>query len=154
MTQNEPGGIVALTAQTQQILAQALRQIEFAALHMVAGMSKGDLEELRGRTQLLPQLPCAGIGMAGFRRGEAFDGAQHHAQGTANFEFLSLAFEILRQQRQLVQPLLELRGRLYQGRAGGGTMTGLAPVGDRFFHEPGLGVMLREDLGLTVHVLR
>ena len=32
MTQNEPGVIVALTAQTQQILGQALRQIEFAAV--------------------------------------------------------------------------------------------------------------------------
>ncbi len=36
MTQNEPGGIVALTAQTQQILVQALRQIEFAADQVIA----------------------------------------------------------------------------------------------------------------------
>jgi uncharacterized membrane protein YhfC len=32
-------------------------------------------------------------------------------------------------------------------------MTGLAPVGDGFFDEPGLGVMLREELGLSVHQL-
>ena len=35
MTQNEPGGIVALAAQAQQILVQALRQIEFAAEHVI-----------------------------------------------------------------------------------------------------------------------
>ena len=34
VTQNEPGGIVALTAHPQQILVQAKRQIEFAAVHM------------------------------------------------------------------------------------------------------------------------
>lgn len=43
MTQNEPGGIVALTAQTQQILAQALRQIEFAAVQVIARQPKGDV---------------------------------------------------------------------------------------------------------------
>jgi len=32
VTQNKPGGIVALTAETQEILVQALRQIEFAAV--------------------------------------------------------------------------------------------------------------------------
>ena len=68
MTQNEPGGIVALTAQTQQILVQALRQIEFAAEHVIARLPIGNLKELRGGTQLLPQLSCAGIGMARFRR--------------------------------------------------------------------------------------
>jgi len=35
VTQNEPGGIVALIAETQQILAQALRQIEFSAVHVI-----------------------------------------------------------------------------------------------------------------------
>ena len=32
-------------------------------------------------------------------------------------------------------------------------MTCLAPAGDGFFDEPGLGVMLREELGLAVHQL-
>ena len=68
MTQNEPGGIVALMAQTQQILGQAQRQIEFAAVHVIARLPIGNLKELRGRTQLLPQLSCAGIGVACFRR--------------------------------------------------------------------------------------
>ena len=153
MTQNEPGGIVALTAQTQQILVQAQRQIEFAAVHVIARLPKGNLKELRGRTQLLPQLSCAGIGLARFRRGEAFDGVQDRAQGTAKFELLSLAFGVVRQQRQLVQPLLKLRGRFRHRRAGGGPLTGLAPAGDGFFNEPGLGVMLREELGLGVHQL-
>jgi hypothetical protein len=35
VTQNEPGGIVALPAQTQQILGEALRQIEFAAVPVI-----------------------------------------------------------------------------------------------------------------------
>src|SRR5215472_14683293 len=32
-------------------------------------------------------------------------------------------------------------------------MTGLAPARDRFFNEPGLGIMLREELGLAVNQL-
>src|SRR5262249_6941792 len=35
MTQNESRGIVALTADSQQIFVQALRQIEFSATHVV-----------------------------------------------------------------------------------------------------------------------
>jgi hypothetical protein len=54
VTENEPGGIVALTAQTQQVLVQALRQIEFAAVGMIAGLPKWNPKEFRGRTQLLP----------------------------------------------------------------------------------------------------
>jgi hypothetical protein len=32
-------------------------------------------------------------------------------------------------------------------------MTGLAPAGDRFFNQPGLGVMLRKELGLAIQDL-
>ena len=79
MTQNESGGIDALTAETQQILTQAQRQIEFAAVHVVARLPIGNVKVLRGGTQLLPQFSCAGIGLARFRRGEAFGGLQHRA---------------------------------------------------------------------------
>ena len=104
----------------------------------------GNLKELRGRTQLLPQHSCAGIGIARFRCGKAFDGDQGGAQGTAKFQLPSLALDFVGQQRQLVQRLLKLRGRFRHRRAGGGAMTGLAPAGDRFLNQPGLGVMLRE----------
>src|SRR4029077_8466071 len=43
---------------------------------------------------------------ARFRRCIAFDGLQHRAQGNSKFELLSLTFGVVRQQRQLVQPLL------------------------------------------------
>jgi hypothetical protein len=46
-----------------------------------------------------------------------------------------------------------LRGRFRHRRPGSGSLTGLAPVDDGFFDEPGLGVMLREELGLAVHQL-
>src|SRR5438270_2157098 len=75
VTQDEPGGIVALTAQTQQILVQALCQIQFSAERVIARLPVGNLKELRGRTQLLPQLSRAGIGMASFRRRVAFAGS-------------------------------------------------------------------------------
>ena len=81
VTQNEPGGIVSLTAQAQQILVKALRQIEFAAVHVIARLPIGNLKEFRGKTQLLPQLSCAGIGMACFRCPLAFDSTKHRAQG-------------------------------------------------------------------------
>ena len=83
VTENEPGGIVALTAQTQQILVHALREIEFAAERMKVRLPVGNLKELWGRTQLFPQLPCAGIGLTRFRRGEALNDQQGSAQTAA-----------------------------------------------------------------------
>jgi hypothetical protein len=68
MAQNEPSGIVVLAAQTQQILVQALRQIQFAAERMIDGLRKGNMKKLGGGIQLLPQLPYAGIDMVCFRR--------------------------------------------------------------------------------------
>jgi hypothetical protein len=79
VTQNQPGGIAALTAQTQQILVQAQRQIEFPTDHMITRLPIGNAKELRRGTQLLPQLSCAGIGLACFRRRVAFDGDHHRA---------------------------------------------------------------------------
>src|ERR1700730_14963199 len=60
VTQNEPGGIVALPAQTQQILVPALRQLDFAAVQGIAEVCNWKLKELRGGTQVLPHLSCAG----------------------------------------------------------------------------------------------
>ena len=77
MTKNEPGGIVAFGAQAQQILLQALRQIEFAAGQVITRLPKGNPKELRGRTQLLPQLSRPSIDLTGLRRCEAF----HRDQG-------------------------------------------------------------------------
>src|SRR5260370_2445938 len=85
VSQNEHSGIIALTAQTQQILSRALRLIEFAAERVIKRLPKWYLQELRRRTQLLPQLPCAGIGMARLRRGKAFESLQYCAQGAAKF---------------------------------------------------------------------
>ena len=62
MTQNEAGDVIALAAESQQILGQALRHIEFSAVHVIARLPKGNAEELRGRTQTLPQLQCLRVG--------------------------------------------------------------------------------------------
>jgi len=50
--QNEPAGIIALAAQTQQVLSEKLRPIEFSAESMIARLPKGHPKELRGRTEL------------------------------------------------------------------------------------------------------
>ena len=89
--------------------------------------------------------------MARYRRGETFDSLRHRTQCAAKFELLALTFGIIRQQRQLVDPSLKLRRRFRHRRAGSGSMTGFAPIGDGFLDETGLGIMLREDLGLGVH---
>src|SRR5215813_6248428 len=73
MTQNQAGGIIALAAQTQQILIYAPRQIQFAAVHMITRLPIGNLKELRGGAELLPQLSCAGVSLACFGRRLAFD---------------------------------------------------------------------------------
>ena len=109
------------------------------------------MKVLCGVTQLLPQLSCAGIGLARLRRRLPFNKPQRRTQRAAKFELLPLAFRVVGQQRQLVQPLLKLQSRFRDRRAGRGPMTGLAPIVDGFFDETGLLIVLREELGLAVH---
>src|SRR4051812_40177432 len=92
MSQNEPSGIAALTAETQQILVHAQRQIELAADRVINRLSTRDVEEFRWRTQPLPKVSCPGIGVAGLRRGKAFDGLQYRPQGSVKLELLALAY--------------------------------------------------------------
>ena len=132
----------------QQILGERLRPIQFAAMRVIAGLPAGNLNELHGRTELYPQLPRVTVGLARLRRGRAFDDIQHRAQSAGKLELLLPAFADVRQQRQLVQPLLKLRSRFRHRRAGDRPVTGLAPKGDSLFDQTGLGVMLREELGL------
>jgi hypothetical protein len=54
MPENEPGRVIALAAQPQQILIQALRPIEFGAGRVMARLPIRDLKELRGGAQALP----------------------------------------------------------------------------------------------------
>src|SRR5271166_89284 len=96
VTQNEPAGIVALTAQTQQVFVQAQRQIQFAAEHVMERLPKGNVNELRGGIQLLPQLSCASIGTPRFRRCSSLEGQQGRAQAAEKFELLSLALRGVR----------------------------------------------------------
>src|SRR4051794_15812804 len=92
VTENEPSGIVALMAHTQQILVQAQRQIYLAADRVMTRLPKENVQELRGGPQLLPQLLRAGIGLARFRRWVALKSMQHRPQGAAKFELLPLSF--------------------------------------------------------------
>src|SRR5262249_25130624 len=41
VAQNEPGGVVVLTAQAQQVLVEPARQIEFAAIDVIEGLAVG-----------------------------------------------------------------------------------------------------------------
>src|SRR5271166_3262362 len=80
MTQKQSGGVTALTAQPQQILVHAVRQVKFAAVDVMKGLPIGNVNEFRGVAELLPQHARAGVGAARFRRGEAFDGQQDRSQ--------------------------------------------------------------------------
>src|SRR5580693_2790104 len=94
MRQNEPGGIVPLTAQTQQICVEAMREIQFATNRMVERLRVGHLKELRGGTELLPELSRVVKRLAGLRCRVAFNGLQDGAQRSAKFELLTLMSEI------------------------------------------------------------
>src|SRR6516162_10567414 len=59
VTHYEPGGIVPSTAQAQQILIQAQRYIQFAAMRVITGLPAGNLNELNGRIELFPELSRA-----------------------------------------------------------------------------------------------
>src|SRR5215467_11220853 len=54
----------------------------------------------------------------------------------------------------MIEHVTYLRGRLRHRRTGGGAMTGLTPIRDRFFNQPSLRVMLCEELGLVFHQFR
>jgi hypothetical protein len=95
--QNKPGRIVALAAETQQILVHAQCQIELAADRVIDRLAARDMKELRRRAQPFPQFSCADIGVAGFRRSEAFDRLQYRTQGTVEFELPALTRSIVRQ---------------------------------------------------------
>src|SRR5262249_14860549 len=154
MTENEPSGIASLTAQTQQVVGQALRRIELAAEPEITRLPPRNVKELRGRTELFPQPPGAGEGITRLLRGVALDDHQDPAQLTAKLQLLSATGCVVRQQRQLVQPLLQLRRRFGHGRASDGPPTGLAPESGRILGKPRFGVMLSEKLGLVLHQLR
>src|SRR6516165_6683544 len=99
VTQNEPSRIISLAAQTQQTLIQVQRQIQFATEHAIARLPIGNVKELRGEAQLLPQLPGASISLTRFRRCLAFDRKQDRAQGAPKLELLLLALAVVRQMR-------------------------------------------------------
>ena len=154
MTQNQPGGVAALAAQLEQILVQTPRHIEFAAVLVMERLPIGDLQKLRGRVQLLPQFASPGKGSAGLGCRQPLDEAQRHAEGAAKFEFLPPTFRVVRQQHQLVQRLLELRGRFGQRRTGRGFSSGFAPIEYGSLSLPGFAAVARQDLGLAVHQFR
>jgi hypothetical protein len=68
VTQKQPGGIVALTAQTQQILVRAHRQIQFAAVPVIDRLSKGNPKELRGGRGLGVRATAGGTMVLSVRR--------------------------------------------------------------------------------------
>ena len=53
----------SMAAQIYQILGRALRQIEFSTVQVIPRLPVGNLMELYGKSQLLPQLARSGIGM-------------------------------------------------------------------------------------------
>src|SRR5215831_11456695 len=74
VSQNEPGGIAALLAQTQQVLGQQLCSVEFSSRREVARLPIRNLQEFGWGTQLLPQFLGTGKDLAGFRRAIAING--------------------------------------------------------------------------------
>jgi hypothetical protein len=91
-----------MAAQIYQILGRALRQIEFSTVQVIPRLPVGNLMELYGKSQLLPQLARSGIGMTRLRCGTAFNEDQHRTQSAPIFEFLTLTIRLVRQQRKLV----------------------------------------------------
>jgi len=66
--ENESGGVVALTADAQNIFIAAPRHIDIAASAVIDRELLRNHQELRGRAQLLPELARASIGTARFWR--------------------------------------------------------------------------------------
>src|SRR5437763_12302509 len=92
MAKNHAGGIVALQAEAQQTLAAPACKVGLATKRVIASLRIGDVKELGGRAELLPQLSCTGAGVAGFRHYVAFDNDQGRTQGTPKLKLLAPAF--------------------------------------------------------------
>src|SRR5215472_10267253 len=135
----------------QQILVQAPRQIEFAAILVMQRLPIGNLKEFRGATQFLPQFTRPGKGTARLRCRQALDETQRNTQRTAKFEFLLATLKGVWQQYQLVEHLLKLCGRFGERRTGRRFPSRFAPIENRFFDDPGFRVMARKKLGLAVY---
>jgi hypothetical protein len=90
------------------------------------------------------------MGLPCFRRRVAFEDKQDRVLRTTELKSLLLSFGAIRRQRQLVQPFLELRGRLRHCRARGGPMPCLSAVDDGFFDKAGLAIVMREEFRLDV----
>src|ERR1700738_4282311 len=108
MGYNEAVRVVAPMAQTQQILVQAQRQIQFATVHVIARLPIGNPKKLRGRTQLLPKLACTGIYMAGFGSGPAPNGESDCAEIGLQNEFFVPSLARVGQKRGAGPRLFEL----------------------------------------------
>src|SRR5262249_8301406 len=107
-------------------------------------------KELRGKTQMLPELTRAAKRSSRLGCRVAFNGLQHDAQRTPKLELLALTCEVVRLQSQLIQRPLELGGRLRHCRTCDGSPSGFAPIENRCFNGPGFGVMAREEPRLAV----
>src|SRR5215469_2383318 len=118
MTENGAGRVIALMTETQHVLGERLRPVQVAAKLVIKRYPMRNPEEFRGRTQLLPELSRAGMGMARFCCAVAFDEGQSCTQRAARLELPSPAIGAIGQQRQLVQSLLQLCRRLRHRRAG------------------------------------
>lgn len=64
VAEDEASRVISTTALNQQIIVEADRHIHLAPVNVVPRLPIGDPKELRGRTQLLPQLSCTSIRVA------------------------------------------------------------------------------------------
>ena len=154
MTQHHSCRIAPRAAQVQQFLPHTPRLIEFPAIDVAHRLPVRHVTKRRRRPQMLPKRPRSGISLAGFPRRLTFDEPQQRAQSAAKIQLLPQAFWGFRQQVQLIQRFLILRRRLGQRRTGRRPLAGPGPGGDRLFHQPSLGVMLRKQLRVCLHQLR
>ena len=103
--------------------------------------------------ELLAQLLRPGIGLADLRRGEAARRDQGGAQRGLQAELGAAAMRARRKALQQGQRLAEVRDRLLGRAARHREVARLAPELDRLLVEPGLCVVIGDQLGIGLHDL-
>jgi len=146
----EEGRILDPPGQGEKLLPQRAGSLVVRPQFVELPESAQDGDELGRLPHLLTQLACPGVRPTHLGGGKALGGSQRHAQGDLQREFLLGASGSVGQRLQQLQALAEVTDRFHVRRSLDGSFPGVQPVRQGLFHETRLGVVMRQQLGLSV----
>src|SRR6266478_9000250 len=93
----------------EKMIRETVSKVPFTSVAVVDPLAPRHAEELRGKSELSPNLAGTRIGLSGLRRGETAYCDSHRAKIALQFQLLLSALSGVRQSRKPRQRLFELR---------------------------------------------